>query len=145
MATGANNHSFADDDGLIQVTAGDRLPGIPANQLKLGGDYYFTEDLSFGLNAMYNSGQVLRGDESNQLENLDGYALLNLRGRYRLNKHVEFFAKITNVFDTDYESFGLLGEEPGEVDVPLFENFTNPRFLSPGAPRAGFIGINLSL
>ncbi|MCH7696748.1 MAG: TonB-dependent receptor [Proteobacteria bacterium] len=139
------NHSFADDDGLIQVTAGDRLPGIPANQLKLGGDYYFTEDLSFGLNAMYNSGQVLRGDESNQLENLDGYALLNLRGRYRLNKHVEFFAKITNVFDTDYESFGLLGGEPGEVDVPLFENFTNPRFLSPGAPRAGFIGINLSL
>jgi hypothetical protein len=38
-----------------------------------------------------------------------------------------------------------MGEEPGEVDVPAFSGFSNPRFLGPGAPRAGFIGVKLSL
>jgi outer membrane receptor protein involved in Fe transport len=88
---------------------------------------------------------VLRGDESNQIDKLPGYEVMNLRGRYRINQHIELFARINNVFDKDYESFGLLGEAPSEVDVPLFANFKNPRFLGPGAPRAGFVGIKLSL
>ena len=40
--------------------------------------------------------------------------------------------------------FGLLGEEPSEVQVPLFENFADPRFVGPAMPRAGFVGIKLS-
>ena len=88
---------------------------------------------------------MIRGDESNQIDKLNGYSITNLRGRYRFNEHVEFFARINNVFDKDYESFGLLGEEPSEVDVPLFANFSNPRFLGPGSPRAGFVGVKLSL
>jgi hypothetical protein len=47
--------------------------------------------------------------------------------------------------DKEYESFGLLGEEPGELEVPVIEELTNPVFLGPGAPRAGFIGIRYSL
>lgn len=139
------NHPFADDAGEVLVASGDRIPGIPEHQFKLGGDYYFTEDLSFGLDVIYNSDQVLRGDESNQLPTVDGYALLNLRTRYRYNQHMEFFAKVSNLLDTDYETFGLLGEDPSEVDTPLYQNFSIPRFLGPGAPRAVFAGIKLSL
>ncbi|NKB37825.1 MAG: TonB-dependent receptor plug domain-containing protein [Gammaproteobacteria bacterium] len=139
------NHPFADDEGELNVTAGDRIPGLPEHNLKLGADYYFNDKFSLGFDVRYNSDQVLRGDESNQLESLDGYAIVNIRGRYRMNEMIEFFARVDNLFDTDYENFGLLGEEPSEVDVPLFENFSNPRFLGPGAPLAGFVGVKLSL
>jgi outer membrane receptor protein involved in Fe transport len=94
---------------------------------------------------VYNSGQHLRGDESNQLEQINAFTVVNLRGQYRLNEHLVFFASITNLLDKDYETFGLMGEEPGEVDVPAFSGFSNPRFLGPGAPRAGFVGVKLSL
>ena len=140
------NHPFADDDeGEIQVSKGDRIPGLPEHSLKLGADIALTDKLSVGFDVRYNSDQVIRGDESNQLDNLDGYAVVNLRGRYVFNEHVQFFARVDNLFDEDYENFGLLGEEPGEVEVPLFEGFENPRFVGPGAPLAGFVGIRLSM
>lgn len=140
------NHPFADeDDGTIQVRPGDNIPGVPDHQLKLGGDYLFNENFSIGAEMLYNSGQHIRGDESNQLNKVGGYAIVNLRARYVFNDHIQFFAKANNVFDKTYETFGLMGESPSEVEVPEFSNFSNPRFLGPGAPRAGFIGIKLSL
>jgi outer membrane receptor protein involved in Fe transport len=139
------NHPFAGDGGTIQVRAGDRLPGVPDHLLKFGGEYLFDEGLSLGVDVVYNSGQHLRGDESNQLEQINAFTVVNLRGQYRLNEHLVFFASITNLLDKDYETFGLMGEEPGEVDVPAFSGFSNPRFLGPGAPRAGFVGVKLSL
>lgn len=137
------NHPFANDDGEIGVRAGSRIPGLSQHSLKLGGDYALTNKLTLGLDLRYHSDQVLRGDESNQVDRLAGYAVAALRGRYRVNDHVEFFARISNLFDTDYETFGLLGEEPSEVDVPLYADFDNPRFVGPAAPRAVFVGFSL--
>jgi iron complex outermembrane recepter protein len=140
------NHPFADDEeGTIAVAPGDRIPGVPDHHVKLGGDYLLSNSFRVGIDLLYNSGQRVRGDESNQLEKTDSYAVLNLRGQYRLNDHVVFFATINNVLDEEYETFGLIGEEPGEVDVPDFADFENPRFLGPGAPRAAFAGVKLSL
>jgi outer membrane receptor protein involved in Fe transport len=140
------NHDFADDDeGTIEVESGDRLPGIPEHQLKLGGNYYFTDRISAGFDVVYNSDQVMRGDESNQLDTVDGYALVNLRGEWRVTDHILFFARVSNLFDADYETFGLLGEDPSEVEVDLFEDFSDPRFFGPGAPRAGFVGLKVNL
>jgi iron complex outermembrane recepter protein len=68
-----------------------------------------------------------------------------VRGQYRLNEHLVFFATVNNLLDRDYETFGLMGEEPATVDVPAFSGFSNPRFLGPGAPRSGFAGVKLSL
>ena len=64
-----------------------------------------------------------------------------MRARYSINEKLEVFAKVDNLLDRDYESFGLLGEEPGELEVPIIEDFTNPVFLGAGAPRAAFLGI----
>jgi outer membrane receptor protein involved in Fe transport len=140
------NHPFAsDDEGTIQVRAGDRIPGIPDHHLKVGGEYLFNERSSLGVDLLHNSGQHLRGDESNQLERTSGFTVINLRGQYRLNDHLVFFATINNLLDKNYETFGLMGEEPAEVDVPAFSGFSDPRFLGPGAPRAGFVGVKLSL
>ena len=50
------------------------------------------------------------------------------------------FFKLNNLFDTDYETFGLLGD-PQEV-IP---SFSNPRFLTPGAPIGGWIGLRIKI
>jgi len=136
------NHPFADGDDEIQVSSGDRIPGIPAHSLKAGANYAFTPKLTVGSDLLFNTGVYLRGDESNQLDTTDAYAIVNLVGNYQVNKHFSVFARIENLFDTDYETFGLLGE-PDEI--PGFETFDDPRFLGPGAPISGFIGIRIQL
>jgi len=139
------NHVFANDEGKITVRAGDRIPGIPKHQFKFSSDYRFSNGLSLGLDVLSNSNQTLRGDESNQLSKVSAYTTVNLRARYNVSDKLEVFAKVDNLLDKEYESFGLLGEEPGELEVPVIEELTNPVFLGPGAPRAGFIGIRYSL
>ena len=139
------NHPFANDDGEISVRSGSRMPGLPEHSVKLRGDYGITDNFSVGLDVLYNSDQVLRGDESNQVDTLDDFVIVDLRGRYRINDNIELFARVSNLFDKEYETFGLLGEEPSEVDVPLYEDFENPRFVGPAAPRAAFIGFTLNL
>jgi iron complex outermembrane recepter protein len=134
------NNPFADANGLIQIEEGDYIPGIPEHTLKLGGDYQFTPRFSIGGDLLYKSGVYVRGDESNQLGRLDDYATVNLRGNYQVTDMFSVFARIDNLLDKEYESFGLLGE-PDEV--PGFENFTDNRFVGVGAPISGFVGVTL--
>ena len=55
--------------------------------------------------------------------------------------YARIFAKIDNLLDEEFETFGLLGEEPGETQVPVIEEMTIPIFLGAAPPRAGFAGI----
>ena len=140
------NHPFADEEeGTIEVQRGDRIPGIPEHNLKVGGDYRLGERFTLGADVLYNSGQHMRGDESSELEETDAYAVANLRAQYQLSDRLVLFAIVNNLLDTDYETFGLIGEEPSEVDVPAFSEFEDPRFFGPAAPRAGYLGFKLSL
>lgn len=134
------NHAFANGDGEILVRSGDHIPGIPAHQFKLVSNYQIADGFNVGLDVVSNSSQYLRGDESNQLDSIDGYTVLNLRARYRVNDQFEIFARIDNLSDEQFETFGLLGEEPGEVEVPIIEDFSIPVFLGAAPPRAGFVG-----
>jgi len=136
-------HDFANADGEIQVRDGDRIPGVPEHQLKLGGDYNTDFGVVLGFDVIYNSDQVLRGDESNQLDEIDGYAVVNLRGAYEINGHFKVFVRVTNLFDEDYENFGLLGEDPSEVLGGLVD--TRGRYLGAGAPRGVWAGLRISL
>ena len=135
------NHSLKDANDLIQVQAGDFIPGIPEHTLKVGGDYAFTQAFSVGGDLQYNSGVFVRGDESNQLGRLDDYETVNIRSKYQINKTFKLFARVDNLLDEEYFSFGLLGE-PNEV--PGFESFTDNRFVGVGAPRSVVIGVSAS-
>jgi len=138
------NHAFADDAGEISVSRGDHIPGIPRNQFKFSADYTVRTGFALGLDIVSNDEQVVRGDESNQLQAVSGYTVMNLRARYSYSDNLELFAKIDNLFDRDYETFGLLGENPGEAALPIIEDFSIPLFLGAAAPRAGFIGVRYS-
>ena len=141
------NNPKADANGLIRVSAGDRIPGIPEHTFKMGADYTFNDAFSLGANLVANSGQYLRGDEANLLDTTAAYAIVNLHGEYHVNHLLTLFAKVDNLFDTDYETFGILGA-PGEVfdgstpgQSPVM---TDPRFLGPGAPIGGWVGVRLT-
>ena len=148
VAVENENHPFGDE---IEVEAGDRIPGLPEHTLKLGADYLLFERLNVGFDMAYTSKKELRGNEGNDrdadgfLDPVGGYAVVNLRANYQVNDNIQIFGRVTNLFDEDYESFGLLGEEPDEVAVEEFEDYESPRFLGPGAPRVGFVGIKLSI
>lgn len=145
------NNPFADADGNIRVLPGDRLPGIPEHQLKLGADYQIAPSWSIGAVLTYFSSQYPRGDESNQDAPLPGYAVVNLHTTLRLSERFSLFANIRNLFDARYETFGQYGDPTG-VGAPGIPPTattnapgTDSRFVSPSPPISLFAGVRLAL
>jgi outer membrane receptor protein involved in Fe transport len=124
------------------VNDGNRIPGIPAHNIKIGADYHFNPQFTLGFTASYHSSQFYRGDEANVDKKIDDYKVVNLHGRYKLNSNIEFFGKVDNVFDSEFNTFGLYGE-PNEV--PGLSSLSDSRFVGAGAPRAGWIGVKVSM
>ena len=116
--------------GEIQVEAGDYIPGVPQHNLKADITFVVTDALSLGTNIFINSGQVFRGDEGNLIDRIPAYSVVNLRGRYMLWNNLSIFAKVNNLFDERYETFGLFGE----ADEVLGDDFEDSRFLFSGCP-----------
>ena len=136
------HHPAADANGEVQVARGSRLPGVPRHQLKVGAETTWRA-VSAGVEFVFNSDQILRGDEANRLAPLGGWATVNVRAAWQVYRHAELFARVTNLFDEHYENFGLLGESPAEV-LPELANQGN-RFYGVGAPRAAWVGLRLRL
>lgn len=130
-----------DDVVAFDVHKGDRLPGIPEHNIKIGADYAFTQKFSAGFTASYHSSQYFRGDEANVDKKISHYKVVNLHGRYKVTDNLQFFAKVDNLFDSEYDTFGLYGE-PDEAPGLDFED---PRFVGTSSPRAGWIGFKLSM
>jgi len=136
------NHQFANSAGQIAVSDGDRIPGIANHQLKLGGDYQFADsDWSAGGELLFSGEQNLRGDESNQLPAIDAHSVVNLRAQYQAGDRLQIFARVDNVFDAEYENFGIVGESPAEVLAGIDDQ--RPIFLGPGPPRGAWVGVRL--
>lgn len=123
-----------------QVEEGDSIPGLPEHNLKLVADWSATPKLDLGAELTYQSSQYYRGDEANENEEIDGFALLNLRVNYKLTKNVDIFARIDNVLDKEYETFGVYGESDEVLDT-AYSGFDEDRFVGPGKPRSGVVGI----
>lgn len=124
-----------------QVLRGDRIPGIPEHIFKATASVELWQRLSLALDGLYSGDQFFRGDEANVTNQLKGYWLFNARAEYKFNEHFALFGKIDNLFDNNYNSFGVFGNAEEVLGV----GYSNPRFVSPGAPRAGWIGVRLTL
>ena len=129
----------ADDDGTLRVQPGDRLPGIPRHSFKGGVRYDVTEAWNLAVETVVASGLIFFGDEGNDQAELDGYGVANLRSSYRLGENLELFVRVDNLFDAEYATFGVLAEL--EIDLHEVPDASDPRFVSPGAPRSGFVGV----
>jgi hypothetical protein len=53
------------------------------------------------------------------------------------------FARVENLLDQDYETFGTYGDT-GELFLEEAPLASDPRFLTPGAPRAVYVGGRLT-
>ena len=126
-----------------QVEAGDRIPGLPEHNVKLAADWNVLEQLSVGADVQYRSSQYYRGDEANENEQLDGYSVVNLRAAYKPTQTVEVYARVANVFDKEYETFGVYGEAD-EVLEEAYDDFDDDRFVGPGAPRTFKGGVKIA-
>jgi iron complex outermembrane recepter protein len=139
------SNPFADANGNIQVAPGDRLPGIPQHQLKVGADYHVTPQWIIGATLAYFSDQFFRGDESNQNPALPGYEVVSLHSSYSFTKNFEIFANIQNLFDSHYNTFGAFGDPTGvnAPGVPTDGVGVDNRFVTPAAPISIFGGVRL--
>ncbi len=130
-----------DNEAGVNVVKGAKIPGIPEHMFKatIGVDLW--QRLSLGFSGLYSGDRFLRGDESNRTSKLSGYWLFNATAEYKVTKNFAVFGKIDNIFDEHYSSFGVYGNAT-EVLGPSYDD---GRFVSPGMPRAGWIGVRLSM
>jgi outer membrane receptor protein involved in Fe transport len=145
-------NSTADANGNIQVSPGDRIPGIPLQHLNALVRYDFTDKVAVAANAVAVSRQFARGNDNNQHQadgvaflgsgEIAGYTVLNLNASYKLEKGFQLFAKVSNVFDRRYASAGALRQNffpSGTLTAPGGQ--TNETFYAPGTPRGVWVGL----
>ena len=137
--------SFVNPDPLnplqpLAVMAGSRLPSLPEHLFKASLSVELWKKASLSINGIYSGTQYLRGDEANSQPKLAGYWLFNLKGEVKIDPHFSIFGQVSNLFDHKYNSFGMYSDPT--LNGAL--SYTDRRFVSPSAPRAGWVGIRLS-
>ncbi len=151
MTLPAPSNPYQNADGDILVRPGDRLPGIPPNRFKVGGDYLLEPGWSIGAALSVVGSQYYFGDESNQNPPLPGYWVVDLHSSYQLSHHVQVFATLDNLFNAHYATYGIYSDPTGigAPGVPPNGVTNGPgvdnRFQSPAAPFAVFGGVRATL
>ena len=145
-----NNSSARDTDGdgvpdTISVRPGNRIPGIPRQVLKLRAEHTATERLTLGLEGVAAAGQYARGDENNADAGgpLGGYAVFHLDARYALQPGWQLLARVHNLANRRYETFGVLGTNffRGSGNTYDAAAAGPEQFRSSAAPRGAWVGV----
>jgi outer membrane receptor protein involved in Fe transport len=139
------NNATADGNGDIQVSPGDRIPSIPRNVLKLRAAWRAADAVDLGAGMIAAGSQLARGNENNQDSRgkVAGYTVFNLDAHWRFARGWELFAEVDNLFNTKYETVGLLGRNffNGAGNTFDANAAASELFLSPGAPLGAWIGV----
>lgn len=139
----AGSNPAGNAEGNIVVQPGDRLPGIPRHQLKIGGSYRVTDKWVVGLVAIAQGQTFLVGDEANLTKPLPAFFTLNLNTSYQVTPHVQLFGFVQNVTNAKYYTFGTFAPTSA-VFIAQVPGATNPRAYSPAAPIGGFAGVKVT-
>jgi iron complex outermembrane receptor protein len=140
-ASGSN--PAADANGNITIRPGNKLPGIPTNQVKLGVNFKVTDKWTVGATAIAASSASLFGDEANLTPPLPGYVTVNLSTSYQLTDHIQLFAWAQNITNARYYTFGTFSPT-SSVFLAQAPGASNPRSYSVAAPVGGFGGVRVS-
>jgi len=158
-ASNSSGSDLGDEDSAITVRKGNFLPGIPKHQLKLRAQYEVIPQWTVGANLIAFSSRYMHGNENNaHQENSEactdheelipcgkgktgGYTIVNIDTQYKVASGWQVFAKAINIFDKDYETTGRLGMSHFGSTGVWDDNTSGTRLVSPGAPRAAWIGV----
>jgi iron complex outermembrane recepter protein len=127
----------ADSNGNIFVASGDHIPAIPTHRLKAGFEYSITQPWKVGADLNVIGSQYLIGDQSNQNPRVPAYWVVNTHGSYKIDKNVEVFGLVQNLFNRHYYAAGTFFDTQG---ISLIA-FNDPRAFLPGMPLAVYAGI----
>ena len=83
--------------------------------------------------------EYLIGDQSNQNPVVPAYWVVNLNTSYQVNKNVELFGLVRNLFNRHYYVSGTFFQ----TDSFPFLNLTDPRSFVPGMPLAAYAGLRV--
>ncbi|MBV8181184.1 MAG: TonB-dependent receptor, partial [Mycobacterium sp.] len=134
----------------IRVLPGNRIPGIPLHVAKLDLDYEPSARWSAAMNVVAQSSTFPRGDENNQDVQgpVPGFAVVNLNGQVKLTQRLELFAKVDNLFDRLYSSYGVLSANAFHLAGHAFDsnpaNWPREQFRSIGPGRGAWVGLSYS-
>lgn len=153
LFTGARN---------VHIQKGTRLAGLPRHSGKLSLDWTLHPRVDLGIDLQAASSLVTQGNEDGLVEDPEpgeeperadwrvrGHVLASLRASYRPAPGWELFARVSNLFDRRYETYGAVAPDlfphgrqlkphEGEVDA------AHARFVAPGAPRTIMAGLRYS-
>lgn len=150
LFTGARN---------VQVARGTRQAGLPRHSGKLSLDWRAAAQLDFGVDLQGASSLGTQGNEDGLIEDSEegeapergdwrvrGHVLVGLRASYWPAPGWELYARVSNLFDRRYETFGAIGPDlfPHGVQLRPHEGEVeaeHARFVAPGAPRAIMAGL----
>ncbi|MDX2370738.1 MAG: TonB-dependent receptor [Colwellia sp.] len=125
-----------------QVSPGDVIPGQPQHQFKLHADWQINQDMSVGTELVYASDSYYRGDEANENKKISAYSLINAYFSYQITEQFRLSAKVDNLFDHQYETFGTYGEADEVLgDIYPDVNFEE-YFVGPARPRSISVSVN---
>jgi outer membrane receptor protein involved in Fe transport len=147
-------------EGAIEIAAGDRMPFIPRQLLKVFADLQVTRQFAVDVDVIAAGSSYARGNENNVHEpdgtyylgsgSADGYAIVNLGARYAVTQWLQVIGQVNNLFDRTYATGAQLGPA-GFTEAGVFVARPLPAvggefpvrqttFLAPGAPARAWIG-----
>ena len=132
----------------ITIKRGDRIAGLPEHTIKLNADWRVAPKWLVGGTVIATSNLVSQGNEDGQSEEgpanakVDGYFLLNMHANYSVTKGLDYFARLNNVFDRRYETYGLMSDSLFNSAGVASSTVGASRFVAPGAPRAILVGLH---
>ncbi|GAA6170352.1 TonB-dependent receptor [Colwellia sp. KU-HH00111] len=125
-----------------QVNKGDQIPGQPKHQFKAHINWQISDEIDLGTEFLFASSTYYRGDEANENKKISAYSLANIFINYQLSAQVKLSAKVNNIFDHHYSTFGTYGEADEVLGELYPEVEFDEYFVGPASPRAISVSIN---
>jgi outer membrane receptor protein involved in Fe transport len=148
------SNSTADDNGNIQVSAGNRIPLIARHTGRFRLDYALNEYWDLGASYIVSCGVFLHGNENNAnvpdgdsvigSGKIGGYGVLNVQSTWHVGKVADLFLKVDNLLNKKYATSGFLTSNALNNDGsfrPDPEDWRNENLVSPAQPIGIFIGV----
>ena len=101
-----------------------------------------SSDINLGAEFLYASSSYYRGDEANENRKISSYSVTNLYANYQVNEQLRLSAKVDNLYDRHFETFGTYGEADEVLEDIYPDSEFGEYFVGPARPRSA--SINLS-
>lgn len=162
----STNTAVTTNQAFVNIQPDDEIPGLPNHIFQASWNFRFSERFDSTLSVVAHSSAFVRGNENNDHNPRDasgtirdpydyigagrtpGYSVFNLRANYRLDHGLTLFAKVDNLFDTDYATAGDLGRNGFNAAGTFLTDtrqWSNTTFIGPAAPRAMWVGLSVDL